>query len=259
MCHWKNVHWHKIVYKVITFLKFIKSNMDILGVRVDNLSKKEILEKVESFLSDGKFHQIATINPEFILQAQKDEDFKSILNTTALNIADGVGIRFAFLRFGKWLKARIAGADLMHEILHLANEKKLTVFLAANKNGLSRWEETCDALQKKYPDIEFSGANLDPLNFSSYQMPDTGYQILFCNFGAPFQEKFINFVKDAKIRVAMGVGGSFDFVTGKARRAPRGMRIFGLEWLWRLILQPRRWKRIWNAVIIFPIKIIFKK
>ena len=99
--------------------------MNILGVRIDNLSKKEVLEKIEYFLSDGRFHQIVTVNTEFILQAQKDEDFKSILNTTDLNIADGVGIWFAFLRFGKLLKARIAGVDLMYEILRIVNEKRL--------------------------------------------------------------------------------------------------------------------------------------
>ena len=233
--------------------------MNILEVRIDNFSKKEILEKIESFLNDGNFHQIVTINPEFILHAQKDENFKNILNNSDLNIADGVGIRFAFLLFRKLLKARIAGTDLMHKILKMADEKKLSVFLAVNKNGLSSYKEARDALSKKYPDIKFSGTELDPLTFSSYQIPNTAYQILFCNFGAPYQEKFLNSLKNDIIGLVMGVGGSFDFVTGKTKRAPRGMRIFGLEWLWRLILQPKRIKRIINAVIIFSIKVIFSK
>jgi len=231
--------------------------MNILGVRVDNLSKKEVLEKIESFLTDGKFHQIATVNPEFILEAQKNAEFKNILNNSDLNIADGIGIWFAFLRFGKLLKARIAGVDLMHDILKMADEKKLSVFLAVNKNGLSSYEEACDVLSKLYPSVSFSGANLDPR--SPYIVHDTSYMILLCNFGAPYQEKFINSLKNDIMGVAMGVGGSFDFVTEKAKRAPRGMRIFGLEWLWRLILQPKRIKRIINAVIIFSIKVIFSK
>ncbi len=235
------------------------SCMEILGVKIDNLSRKEVLEKVESFLHEDKFHQIATVNPEFILKAEKDEEFKNILNQSDLNVADGIGIWFAFLRFGKWLKARLAGADLAQEILGMANEKKLSVFLAINKNGLSSYEEIIRVLSQKYPDIEFSGANLDPLSFSSYDMQNTKYEILFCNFGAPYQEKFINSVKDAKISVAMGVGGSFDFITGKVKRAPKIMRYFGLEWLWRLILQPNRWRRIWNAVIVFPIKVLINK
>jgi N-acetylglucosaminyldiphosphoundecaprenol N-acetyl-beta-D-mannosaminyltransferase len=233
--------------------------MNILGVRIDNFSKKEILEKIESFLIDGKFHQIATVNPEFILEAQKNAEFKNILNNSDLNITDGIGIWFAFLRFRKLLKTRIAGVDLMQDILKMADEKKLSVFLAVNKNGLSSYEEARDALSKKYPDIKFSGANLDPLTFSSYQIPNTAYQILFCNFGAPQQEKFLNSLKNDIIGLAIGVGGSFDYITGKAKRAPKIMRIFGLEWLWRLILQPKRIKRIKNAVIIFPIKVIFSK
>lgn len=231
--------------------------MDILDVRIDNLTKDEIILKIKGYLNEPKFHQIATVNAEFILQAQEDSKFKNILNNCDLNVADTISIRYAFLRFGKWLKARIAGADLMQEILKIANEKKLSVFLAINKNGLSSYEEIRNTLSSKYPNIEFGGANLNPLDFSSYDIQNTKYEILLCNFGAPFQEKFINSVKDAKISVAMGVGGSFDFITGKVKRAPKIMRYFGLEWLWRLVLQPNRWKRIWNVVVIFPIKIIF--
>jgi len=231
----------------------------ILGIRVDNLKKDEIIFKIKEYLNEPNFHQIATINPEFILTAQKDAEFKSILNNCSLNIADGVGIAYAFLRFGKILKARFSGADLMHEILRIANEKKLSVFLAVNKDGLSSYEETCAALSKIYPKIEFGGVDLNPLDFSSYEIRDTKYKILFCNFGAPYQEKFINSLKDANISIAMGVGGSFDYVTGKIKRAPKIMRILGLEWLWRLILQPNRWKRIWNSVITFPLLVIFKK
>jgi len=233
--------------------------MEILGVKIDNLSRKEVLEKVELFLHEDKFHQIATVNAEFILKAQKDGDFKNILNNCDLNVADTISIRYAFLRFGKYLKTRFAGADLMQEILKIANEKKLSVFLAISKNGLSSYEEIRNVLSLKYPNIEFGGANLDPLSFSSYDIQNTKYEILFCNFGAPFQEKFINSVKDAKISVAMGIGGSFDFITGKVKRAPKIMRYFGLEWLWRLILQPNRWRRIWNAVIVFPIKVLINK
>lgn len=235
------------------------TKMKVLDVRIDNLSRSEILEKIESFLGDSKFHQIATINPEFILEAQKDEEFKNILNSCDLNVADGVGIWFAFLRFGKLLKSRIAGADLMQDILKMADEKNLSVFLAVNKNGLSSYEEIKNILSKEYSNIKFSGADLDFSNFYQYETRDTKYEILLCNFGAPYQEKFINSVKNDILGIAMGVGGSFDYITGKTKRAPKIMRIFGLEWLCRLILQPQRRKRIWNAVIIFPIKILFSK
>ena len=232
--------------------------MDILGIRIDNFSKKEILEKIELFLSDGKFHQIATLNPEFILEAQKDEEFKNILNSCDLNVADGIGIKFAFLRFGKWLKKRMPGADLMHEILKIADEKKLSVFLAVNKKGLSSYEEVKSALSLKYPNVKFSGDDIDPQSVG-YKIINSDSNLFLCNFGAPEQEKFINSLKNDIIGLAIGIGGSFDFITGKVKRAPKIMQNFGLEWLWRLILQPQRIRRMFNAVLIFPVKILFSK
>lgn len=234
--------------------------MNILGVRIDNLSKKEILEKIESFLNEPRFHHICTVNAEFILRAQIDVNFRQILHESNLNIADSISIKYAFLRYGKWLKCRFAGADLVHEILKIANEKKMGVFLAANKDGLSTWEETADVLQKQYQQVRFSGANLE-YNSQVELLPEMELgpppDILFCSFGAPHQELFINYLKNDTIRLAMGVGGAFDFIAGKARRAPSSWRKIGMEWLWRFIQEPRyRAKRIFNAVIVFPIKVL---
>lgn len=232
--------------------------MDILGVRIDNFSKKEALEKISGFLNDGTIHQIVTINPEFVLRAQRDEEFRNILNDCDLNIADGTGIWFAFLRFGKYLKSRIAGVDLMEEILKIASVNNYKIFLAASDRGLSSWEETKDAILKKYPDLLIDGMNLNK-NTVNCEPRTVNYDIVFCNFGAPYQEKFLYSLKSQKngsIKITMGVGGSFDFLTGKLKRAPVFVRSLGLEWLFRLIQQPKRLKRIWNAVIIFPIKVI---
>ena len=269
----------------------------ILGVKIDNLSKEEILKKVEFFLSDSQFHQIATVNPEFIIRAGEDPEFKNILNNCDLNIADGSGIKLAFWRYGKKLKCRMAGIDLMLEILKLASQRNLKVFLAASSRGLSSWELTRDSINKMYPSLEISGANTDIKK--PYSEPVTmNKELVFCNFGTSYQEKFLNSLKSAKnglpphlcqnknyvtgnfkeennfteniglqeqrcrgkIRLAMGVGGSFDYLTGKVPRAPEFMRQIGLEWLFRLIIEPRyRFKRIWNAVVIFPIKVIFNQ
>lgn len=243
----------------------------ILGVRIDNFNKKELFEKIEGFFLEEKFHQIATINPEFILEAQKNLGFKNILNNCALNVADGFGIKLAFWRFGKHLKARIAGADLMSKVLKIADKKKLSIFLAINKDGLSTFEEIKNAILKIYPELKINGRDFDchssengnPVSNHSVFTLDSRIcgndTILFCNFGAPYQEIFINSQKCDTIRLAMGVGGSFDFLTGKVRRAPKFLRLIGLEWLWRLILQPKRWKRIFNATIIFSYKILFNK
>lgn len=231
----------------------------LLGIKIDNLKKEEILEKIESFLNKSTFHQIATVNPEFILQAQNNSKFKNVLNNCSLNVADGIGLFFAFFRFGKILKTRFTGADLMMEILSRANEKKLSIFLACNKNGLSTFQEVRTAMLKIYPTLEIFGEDIEIKN-NTYNLKNNRCQLLLCNFGAPYQELFINSQKYANIRLAMGVGGSFDFLTGKVTRAPKIMRVIGFEWLWRLILNPKyRWKKILQVLIIFPLRIILNK
>ncbi|MFA7209200.1 MAG: WecB/TagA/CpsF family glycosyltransferase [Parcubacteria group bacterium] len=236
--------------------------MDILGVKIDNLSRKDISDKVWFFLQEEKFHQVATVNPEFILQAQEDGGFKNILNGCDLNVADGVGIRFASLRFGKYLKSRMAGIDLMSEILRLADKNNLSVFLGSYGGALSGWEETREAILKEYPKLKISGATLDKEG-AGYGLRVADHEVVFFNFGAPAQEKFLHSLKNqenSKIRLAMGVGGSFDFLTGKIKRAPAFIRKTGLEWLWRFLQEPGyRAKRIFRAVIIFPIKVLFNK
>ena len=232
--------------------------MKLLGVRIDNLAKKEILEKIEFFLSEDAFHQLATVNPEFILAAQQDEAFKGLLNQCSLSVADGIGLKYAFLRFGKILKTRFAGVDLLGEILKIADERKFSVFLAISKDGLSSYDEIKAVLEKKYPSLKIGGSDIKLSHQSSVishqkreeddRLPIADYDILFCNFGSPQQERFIYSQKGAKIRLAMGVGGSFDFLTGKITRAPLWMRKVGLEWLWRFMQQPViRARRIFKA------------
>lgn len=237
--------------------------MEILGVKIDNFSTGEIFQRVDNFLREDKFHQIATINPEFILQAQDDEGFKNIINSSDLGVADGIGIRFAFFRYGKILKTRFSGIDFMMEILKIAEKENLKVFLVSYNGALSTWKEAREAILKIHPNLEISGGLVD----TSYPFgcpisrEIENYEIVFCNFGAPDQEKFIHSLKspkDSKIRLAMGVGGSLDFLTGKRKRAPKFLQKIGLEWLWRFVQEPKyRAKRIFRAVVIFPIKVIF--
>lgn len=252
--------------------------MNIFGIPIDNFSQKEILNRVHNFLDEPKFHRVATINPEFLLEAKKNDNFKKSLLDADLRVVDGFGIVLA-----GWLKGRCVrrfpGADLMKEILKIANEKKLSVFLAVNKDGLSSYNEIKQTIFKKYPNIKINGADIicHSERVSESRNPDVIGQIprqarddtienfhhssiIFCNFGAPEQELFLAKLKEqnTELRLAMGVGGSFDYLTGKQKRAPKYLRLIGLEWLWRLILQPRRFKRIWNATVIFLAKSLKK-
>lgn len=233
--------------------------MRILGIPIDNLTREEIFARAETFLNKGGFHQIVTINPEFLLEAEKNKDFRVALERCDLRVADGFGITLAFLFKGEKLKCRFPGADLMEEILNIAEKKKLSVYLAIRKDGLSSFEEIKSALLKKYPSLKIDGCDfgiMEDVSLSLITYPTS--PILFCNFGAPQQEIFLNNLKNQNnIRLAMGVGGSFDYLTGKLWRAPKWLRSIGLEWFWRLIQQLKRWKRIWNAVVVFPFRVIF--
>jgi len=235
------------------------SQIYILGTRIDNLTKKEVLHKVSAFLKNNHFHHIATVNPEIILKTRKDTKYKEILNNTSLNVADGTGIKFAFWRYGQHLKTRYTGITLMWDILHIANEKKLSIYLVANKNGLSSWQESRDAILKVYPNLQIDGKNIDVLNHDELVI---NHKILITNLGAPHQELFINRLRNSQgsvVSLGVGVGGAFDYVSGKITRAPKCMRNIGLEWLYRLFKQPQRIKRIYHAVIIFPIFILINK
>lgn len=232
--------------------------MKILGIPIETLSRKEVLACVETFLSEPSFHQIATVNPEFLLLAEKNEEFKKTLLEADMRVVDGFGIVLA-----GWLRSehitRFPGADLMEEILRIANRKKLSVYLAVRADGLSKYEEVKRVICKKYPNIEVTGTDVA---VSSYHLSYITYptSLILCNFGAPAQELFLADLKNhpENIRLAMGVGGSFDYLTGKQKRAPKLLRFIGLEWLWRLIIQPKRFKRIWNATVVFLAKSLKK-
>ncbi len=123
--------------------------------------------------------------------------------------------------------------------------------------GLSNYEAIKKALLEKYPELSVAKFSPEYLTVSK-PIP---YHVVLCNYGAPLQEIILTGLREqpGNIRLAMGVGGAFDFLTGRIPRAPKFLRSIGLEWLWRLFQQPKRWRRIWNAVIIFPWKVLIQK
>lgn len=230
--------------------------VNILGINLSVLNRAATLEKVQEFLSDSRQHYLVTPNPEIILQSHKDEELFYILNQADLALTDGFGIKLAGIVTGYNIP-RLTGADLALDLLELAREQKLKVAVLNWEGGLSKNTDIAAALAKKYPGLEIL-----VLDYARNQAPSrellekiNAFQpiIFFNTFGAPAQEKFIyhNLKKMPSVKIAIGVGGAFDFITGQARRAPRIMRCLGLEWLWRLIRQPQRVKRIFNAVFVF--------
>ena len=231
--------------------------MRLFNISITEDSRDAILARAEAFLVEAKFHRIATVNPEFLVRAEKDPAFKQSLQQADLCVVDGIGIVWAGWLQGKRV-TRFPGVDLLHEILSRAERDGLSVFLVIKKDGLSSYEEIRMALLKKFPRLTIDGADVGIKNAEASKLKAKSYKLLLCNFGAPEQEFFLESLQNnpGDVRLVMGVGGAFDFLTGKQTRAPRCLRAIGLEWLWRLILQPKRWKRIWNAVVIFPVKVL---
>ncbi len=231
----------------------------ILGIKLNTESKAEILDKIRSFLASYSQHYIVTPNPEIVLLAQKDEEYFYILNQADLSLPDGVGLKFAGLTLGRNIP-RISGADLTHDLLKLAAEEKEPVLIINWEKGLSSATEITAALKALYPELSLEVWDLSRAvaTQADWLPKNTSAKIMFVGLGAPYQEKFIwhQLAKMPTIKVALGIGGSFDFITGKTERAPKLLRALGLEWLYRVIKQPQRLKRIYQATLVFVAKVI---
>ena len=234
--------------------------INIFGINIDNYTKSELSKKLRNFLSAGKQCLVVTPNPELILRAGKDEEFFYILNHANLRIPDGSGLWFAGIALFKFIH-RTTGVWLTEFLLkNVSDEAKILIFNW--DRGLQKKDELKLKLGQKYPNIEFlildikkARADIDWAEVNKFKP-----SVVFCTLGAPYQEKFLfhNLRNMPSVRVAAAIGGTFDFLTGKVKRAPKIMRISFIEWAWRVLKQSgaktRRLKRIYKAAIIFPIK-----
>ncbi len=219
----------------------------ILGVKIDNLTQQECLNKIQNWLNQDQQRYIVTPNPEFILEAQKNLEFKRILNQADLSICDGTGALLASYFLKTPLKQRIPGADLMVQLCQIAEKKNLAVFLLGGEPGIAL--KASQKIKQIYPNLKID-YSADEKKIPKINQPS----ILFVALGAPKQEKWINanLALIPQARLAMGVGGSFDYLSGQIKRAPKLLRRIGLEWFWRLALEPNRLKRVYQATIKFP-------
>jgi len=170
--------------------------------------------------------------------ARHDVSYEKVLKSADLALVDGIGAVWAGKTFGKLFKGRVHGSDLVEKLSEVVAKEPITVGFLGGKGNVAQL--TADCLRSKYPGLNIAFAFEEPPAIASQLACD----ILFVAFGSPKQEKWIaeNLAK-IDVRVAIGVGGAFDFISGKVHRAPKFVRSLGLEWLFRLILQPWRIKR----------------
>ena len=266
--------------------------IDILGVGVNKLTYEKVLVDILSAINFNRKLFIITANAEALTLTQKDNKFKDIVNKADLVTADGIGPIWAarflnykiskiFLRFlevpflallsllaiifypphlKKILPERVSGSDLFWEIVHRAYEMDKSVFLLGGKKGVAL--KVKEKLEQKFKGIKIAGA------YAGYpeerglveRINQTNPDILFVAWGQPKQEKWIakNLTK-LNAKVFIGIGGTFDFVVGKVKRAPKIFQKLGIEWLWRLFQEPKRIGRVFVAVPKFIFKTIAYK
>jgi N-acetylglucosaminyldiphosphoundecaprenol N-acetyl-beta-D-mannosaminyltransferase len=204
-----------------------------------------------------------TVNPEFIVASRENKEFKKIINESSLATIDGAGIIKALQFLGSQvsLDDRLTGVRLTEILINIAINKNYKILFCLYSKGLTKAGNFFMTIKQKYPHLDFQVADeKSALEKAKIFEP----HIILAGYGAPRQDMWIyeNLPKLPSIRVAAGVGGTFDFMSGTIKRAPKIFRSLGLEWLWRLLRQPWRIQRINRAVIIFPILVLldrFKK
>jgi N-acetylglucosaminyldiphosphoundecaprenol N-acetyl-beta-D-mannosaminyltransferase len=236
-------------------------NIKILGVNIANEKTDRILEYFFSSIKSPKAKMfIITPNPEMLVYACKHLDYQNRLNRSTIALPDGVGLFFASGFMGENLKERTTGVDFIEKICEKSHDFPLSIGFLGGKDKVA--EQTAERLIQKYPWIKviFVAKEWSEKGFNWKKDGHKTKQIdiLFVAFGVPKQEEWISKHLDSlPVKAAMGVGGAFDFLSGSIPRAPFIIRFAGLEWLFRLIIEPWRWKR--QLALIEFIYLVFKQ
>jgi N-acetylglucosaminyldiphosphoundecaprenol N-acetyl-beta-D-mannosaminyltransferase len=227
----------------------------ILGAPVDPVNLDGALAMIASWLQlsgeDHRLHHVVTVNPEFVIAARRDPAFAAVLRAAALATADGVGISLAGRFLGIPVGERVTGVDLVEGLARLsAQDKDCRLFLLGAAPGIA--SEAAERLRERFPGLRvvgtFAGSSADA-GFPEIdaKLTGSGATVLLVAFGHPTQDLWIARHREALaahgILISAGVGGSFDYLSGRIPRAPALVRRLGLEWFYRLIRQPWRWRR----------------
>jgi N-acetylglucosaminyldiphosphoundecaprenol N-acetyl-beta-D-mannosaminyltransferase len=240
----------------------------VLGVRVDRLSQQQALDMIEQMIALRRANdnalscqQIVTVNTEFVMAAQQNRDFCQTINSAALVIADGIGVVWATYFVGFPAPERITGTDTLVALAKRCADKGYRLYLLGAVPGVA--EQAGVYLQTLAPGLQIAGtyagspalAEEDAI-IERIRIADA--DVLCVAYGAPVQELWVHRnLSRLPAAVAMGVGGAYDFLSGRQRRAPRMMQRMGLEWLYRLYREPWRWQRM-LAIPRFILQVLLK-
>lgn len=218
--------------------------INILGVNIDKITAAAALDRAEEFVKSDGVSVIYTPNPEIVMVAYQDEEFKDILNSSDMCVPDGIGVIYGAKIIKNPLPERVPGFELCLNLLERMGAFGGSVFMLGSKPGVA--ETAAQKLTEKYPGLKIAGTHdgyfseadedkiVDKINAS-------GADFLMVCLGAPKQEKWIHKHKDRlNVKLCIGAGGSLDVIAGNAKRAPKIFIKLNLEWFYRLLKQPSR-------------------
>lgn len=221
-----------------------KQRIEMMGCQIDNLTMEETVQTIDGFIKSGLPHQHVVVNVDKLVKANKDPELRRIINECALINVDGMPVVWASRLLGKPLKARVAGVDLFEALMQRSAELGWRVYLLGAREEVVAGVK--QVYEKKYPGFKVAGYR------NGYWKPEeeagvveqitaANADLLFVAISSPKKEHFLGrYQAEMKIPFAMGVGGTFDVVVGKVKRAPVWMQNSGLEWFYRFLQEPRR-------------------
>ncbi len=240
----------------------ISPALRILGIPIHDVTLEEAVEQAAAWVREGGVHQMATVNPEFVMAAQRDPAFRAVLERADLCLPDGVGITLAARYLGRPLRERVAGVDLVETLAARAARDGWRLFFLGAAPGVA--DRAASILAARYPGLTVAGTYAGSPRREEEQeiiqrVRGAGTDVLLVAYGAPAQDLWLarNLARTGA-KVGVGVGGSFDYIAGIVPRAPRWIRRVGLEWLYRLIRQPWRWRRQ-RVLPLYAIRVILSR
>lgn len=222
--------------------------LEILGIGIDRIDSNEALRQIGQFIASGTPHQIVTANAEIIYQANKNEKMKNVINAAQMVTADGSGVVWASRQLGQPLAQRVTGIDLVNSICEQSAKDKWKIYILGSAPGVA--DTAANNIRDRFPGCNIVGTHHGYFNEQEEaqiiaELEQLQPDVLFVALGAPKQEYWIaDHIQQLNIPVAMGIGGSMDVLSGNVKRAPKWMQKMSLEWLYRLLIQPTRFKRV---------------
>lgn len=248
-------------------------SVTILGIHLDRGTFSDVVSLCTRWLSEQSYRSrhIVTVNPEFVMEAQRNEPFHIVINNADLRVTDGIGLVFGGIFLYGWRNHlhRATGVDLAWKLVELAASLKKRVYLVGARKCIA--VRAASVLQMRFPlctiiadeGVPDDGRSHVENEYEKLIKPIARAQpdILLVAFGSPRQDLWIAryLHRMPSVRIAMGVGGALDYIAGVVPRAPQWMCKLGFEWLYRLANQPHRLNRIITAVIKYPHAIIRQK